>query len=208
ADAIEGMREACLALDYPVVSGNVSLYNETNGKAILPTPVIGGVGLMADARKAAGLAYKEGDTLLLIGGACKHLGQSLFVREIHGAETGDVPPVDLKHEKETGDAVRALIEGGLVSACHDVSDGGVLVAVAEMALASRLGAKLEGPQDAGFWFGEDQGRYVVATPTPEKIKVPHIVLGKAGGEHLMDVEINTLRDLNESWLPTYMSGKN
>ncbi|NBX65873.1 MAG: phosphoribosylformylglycinamidine synthase subunit PurL [Proteobacteria bacterium] len=208
AESIEGMREACLALDYPVVSGNVSLYNETNGKAILPTPVIGGVGLIDDARKTVGLAYKEGDTLLLIGGATTHLGQSLFAREIHGTEAGDVPPVDLKHEKQTGDAVRTLIEAGLVSACHDISDGGVLTAIAEMALAANIGAKLDGPEIAAFWFGEDQGRYVVATSTPEKITAPHITLGKVGGTALMGVEIKTLRDLHEGWLPNYMAGKN
>ncbi len=206
-DAIEGMAQACKALDYPVVSGNVSLYNETNGKAILPTPVIGGVGLIDDARKAALLAFKPGQTLMLVGGECKHLGQSLFAREIHGAETGDVPPVDLAHERKTGDAIRQMIDAGTIKACHDVSDGGVLVAVAEMAMAANLGADLQGPEDAGFWFGEDQGRYVIATDNPEAVILPAVTLGLTGGDSVMGVKVSDLRDLNQSWLPNYMAGK-
>jgi len=188
----------------------VSLYNETNGKAILPTPVIGGVGIIDDARKSVGLTYGEGQTLLLIGGACSHLGQSLFVREIYGAETGGVPPIDLGDEKQTGDAVRKMIHDGLITACHDVSDGGVLVALAEMAIKSNLGAHLNACiDDAGFWFGEDQGRYIVATSAPlNKINVPHIVLGNTGGDDVAGVTVHELRQLNENWLPDYMSGQN
>src|SRR5437763_10128023 len=137
---IEGMRQACLALDYPVVSGNVSLYNETSGSAILPTPVIGGVGLIADAAKAVDLALKrDGDALILIGETKGHLGSSLYLREIEGREAGPPPPVDLVAERRNGDFVRAMIEAGHVAACHDVSDGGLLVALAEMAMASGLG---------------------------------------------------------------------
>jgi phosphoribosylformylglycinamidine synthase len=207
SDAIDGMAQACKALDYPVVSGNVSLYNETNGKAILPTPVIGGVGIIDDARKAVGLTYKQGQTLMLVGGACSHLGQSLFAREVHNTETGDAPVVDLAHEKKTGDAVRAMIEAGTIKACHDVSDGGVLTAVAEMAIVSGIGADLSGPQDAGFWFGEDQGRYVIATDNPEGVVLPAIVLGKTGGDAVMGVDVAELKSLNENWLPDYMAGK-
>src|SRR5579863_4785433 len=118
------MRAACLALDYPVVSGNVSLYNETSGNAIWPTPVIGGVGLIADARRAVDLALKEdGDALILVGDTAGHLGASLYLREIEGREAGAPPPVDLAAERRHGDFVRAMIEQGLVAACHDVSDG-------------------------------------------------------------------------------------
>ena len=209
SDSIDGMAEACKALDYPVVSGNVSLYNETNGKAILPTPVIGGVGIIDDARKAALMTYKKDQTILLVGGACSHLGQSLFAREIHGSETGDVPPIDLKAERETGDAVRDLITRGVVTACHDISDGGVLVAIAEMAMVSNLGADLKGPEDnAGFWFGEDQGRYILITDKPESVKLQNVVLGKTGGDTVMGVPVTKLRELNEGWLPNYMAGKN
>jgi len=222
ADAIEGMREACLALDYPVVSGNVSLYNETNGKAILPTPVIGGVGLMKDARKAVGLAIKpNGDTLVLIGGAGTHLGQSLFVREIHGAETGDAPNVDLAVERRNGDFIRSLINDSMLTACHDISDGGLLVAIAEMGMAGNCGADLEKADhasDAAFWFGEDQGRYVVATSEPSKVVklaeaagVPALVIGTTIPDRLVfqggSANITSLVAKNENWLPDYMAGK-
>ncbi|HEV8679703.1 MAG TPA: AIR synthase related protein, partial [Stellaceae bacterium] len=146
AGVIEGMRAACLALDYPVVSGNVSLYNETSGSAILPTPVIGGVGLIADARLAVDLALKrDGDALILVGKTAGHLGASLYLREIEGREAGPPPPVDLAAERRNGDFVRRLIERGLVAACHDVSDGGLLVALAEMAMAGNRGTTLDNP---------------------------------------------------------------
>jgi phosphoribosylformylglycinamidine (FGAM) synthase-like enzyme len=140
------MRAACLALDYPVVSGNVSLYNETSGSAILPTPVIGGVGLIADAHLAVDLALKrDGNALILIGDTAGHLGASLYLREIEGSEAGAPPPVDLLAERKNGDFVRAMIQAGHVAACHDVSDGGLLVALAEMAMAGGRGAALDAP---------------------------------------------------------------
>jgi len=146
AGAIEGMRDACLALDYPVVSGNVSLYNETSGSAILPTPVVGGVGLIADAHHAVDLALKKaGNALILIGDTRGHLGSSLYLREIEGSEAGPPPPVDLAAERGNGDFVRAMIGRGRVAACHDVSDGGLLVALAEMAMAGGLGVSLDAP---------------------------------------------------------------
>src|SRR5438067_10933190 len=151
---IEGMRLACLALAYPVVSGNVSLYNETSGSAILPTPVIGGVGLIADAQRAIDLALKQdGDALVLIadlgdqiGG---HLGSSLYLREIEGGVDGPPPPVDLADERRHGDFVRGEIAAGRVAACHDLSDGGLLVAIAEMAMAGGRGVALD-PLPAGL----------------------------------------------------------
>ncbi|HEV8678910.1 MAG TPA: phosphoribosylformylglycinamidine synthase subunit PurL, partial [Stellaceae bacterium] len=146
AGVIEGMRAACLALDYPVVSGNVSLYNETSGSAILPTPVIGGVGLIADAAMAVDLALKkDGNALILVGDTAGHLGASLYLREIEGQEAGPPPPVDLAAERRHGDFVRRLIERGLVAACHDLSDGGLLVALAEMAMAGNRGTTLDNP---------------------------------------------------------------
>ena len=142
--AIEGMREACLALDYPVVSGNVSLYNETSGSAILPTPVIGGVGLIGDAAKAVDLALKQdGNALILIGETRGHLGASLYLREIEGSEAGPPPPVDLAAERKNGDFVRDAIAAGQIAACHDLGDGGLLVALAEMAMAGNRGAMLD-----------------------------------------------------------------
>ncbi len=166
---LEGMGEACRTLDFPIVSGNVSLYNETKnedgtGSAILPTPAIGGVGLLADWRKSATIAFKgTGDVIVLIGAPAYHLGQSLWLRECHGREEGPPPPVDLMAERATGAFVRAQIGAGALSAVHDVSDGGVAVAIAEMALAGDIGAMIAMPTPAGLaatCFAEDQGLYV------------------------------------------------
>src|SRR5262249_38854964 len=169
---IRGIAEACGALEFPVVSGNVSLYNETNGRAILPTPTIGGVGLIDDFAKSASIAFKSADELIVLLGETKGwIGQSLYLREICGREEGAPPPVDLMTERRAGDFVRGLIGESFVTAVHDLSDGGLLIAVAEMALASGIGAKIYGPPafltEHGFWFGEDQARYVV-TIKPER----------------------------------------
>jgi len=165
---IEGMAEACRALDFPIVSGNVSLYNETkaedgSSQAILPTPAIGGVGLLTDWRKAVGIAFTGiGDVIVTIGDRHGHLGQSLWLREIHGREDGPPPPVDLLAEHAAGTFVRAAIAGGAITACHDVSGGGLAVAIAEMALAGNIGALINGPAPFGHagYFAEDQGLYV------------------------------------------------
>ena len=141
--AIKGISEACRALDFPIVSGNVSLYNETNGQGILPTPAIGGIGVLNDLDKMATLAFKAaGDAILLVGGHGSHLGQSIYLREVLGREEGAPPPVDLATEKRNGDFVRDLINRAQVSAVHDISDGGLGLAVIEMAMASGLGASL------------------------------------------------------------------
>src|SRR5262245_14080524 len=143
---IRGIAEACRALDFPVVSGNVSLYNETNGRAILPTPSIGGVGVLDDFTRSASIAFKgEGEAILLLGETQGWLGQSLYLRDICGREEGAPPPVDLAAERRNGDFVRELIAEGVVTAMHDVSDGGLLVALAEMAMASGVGAELGAP---------------------------------------------------------------
>ena len=166
---IEGMAEACRALDFPIVSGNVSLYNETknedgSGSAILPTPAIGGVGLIEDWTKSATIAFKgTGDVIVLIGEPRHHLGQSLWLRECHGREEGPPPRVDLAAERANGEFVRDWITRGALSAVHDVSDGGLLVTVAEMALAGGIGAMLSAPLPSGLaatYFAEDQGLYV------------------------------------------------
>jgi phosphoribosylformylglycinamidine synthase len=173
--ALHGMGDACRALDYPIVSGNVSLYNESKatggGSAILPTPAIGGVGLLDDHEGMATIAFKApGETIVLIGGESGHLGQSLWLREILGREEGGPPPVGLSLERTAGEHVRDLIARGLVTAVHDCSDGGVAVALAEMALASGIGFMVGAPEDIvsepGYWFGEDQARYLVTTSDP------------------------------------------
>lgn len=221
--AIKGMRKACLALAYPVVSGNVSLYNETNGQAILPTPTIGGVGILKDAEKRTDLAFKNaGDTLILIGKTAGWLGATLYLREIEGREEGAPPPIDLKAEKRNGDFVRKLIQAARVNACHDLADGGLLVAIAEMALAGKRGADLtlKDPTPA-MLFGEDQARYLVTTAKPQtllaaakKAKVPALVLGTVAAAPTLTlngaalISVEALRTAHEAWLPGYMSGKN
>ncbi len=220
--AVRGIGDACRALDFPVVSGNVSLYNETNGQAILPTPAIGGVGLMADVSRQATLAFKAaGETILLFGETKGHLGQSLYLRELYGREEGPPPPVDLKVERRNGEFVRALIAAGRATAVHDVSDGGLLVAVTEMALASGIGADLHPPAGAvahAFLFGEDQARYVVTVRAAEadaiiaaaaRESVPASKLGKTGGDAISvagtQTPLSRLRDAFEGWLPKLMT---
>ncbi len=220
---IEGIREACLALDYPVVSGNVSLYNETNGKGILPTPAIGGVGILDDVEKAVSIAFKQhGETIILIGATEGHLGCSLYLREILGREDGPPPAVDLAAERANGEFVRAQIGAGRLSACHDISDGGLLVALAEMALAGRIGARIKLPKDRpvhGFCFGEDQARYLVTLAKPaaaalldaaKKAGVPAQVLGETQGNALTvtggnTISLSELSAAHEGFLPRLMS---
>ena len=173
---IEGIGEACRALDFPVVSGNVSLYNESSGRGISPTPAIGGVGLLEDVTRTATLAFKRpGEKILLIGDSRGWLGQSLYLRDICGRDDGAPPPVDLAAERRNGDFVRGLIESGTVTAVHDISDGGLAVALAEMAIAGGIGASIELPAslpEHGFLFGEDQARYIL-TAGPESAERDH-----------------------------------
>jgi phosphoribosylformylglycinamidine synthase len=243
---IEGMAEACRALDFPIVSGNVSLYNETKnddgtGSAILPTPAIGGVGLLQDWRKSATIGF-TGDlaiigantpeqsevnpTLMLVGEPRGHLGQSLWLREVHGREEGPPPPVDLIAERRNGEFVRHCIDTGAVLAVHDVSDGGIAVAIAEMVLASGKGAFIHaGPQwelGASALFAEDQGLYLVTTverapdfvARAEAAGVRAQQLGTAGsadGRLIFDmpdrdyvIEIEDLRRAHEGFFPALM----
>jgi phosphoribosylformylglycinamidine synthase subunit PurL len=220
---IEGMAEACLALDFPVVSGNVSFYNETDGQAIWPTPTIGGLGLIADLDRMATIAWdSEGLALLLIGESFGWLGSSLYLREVCGREEGAPPPVDLPTERRNGELVRRLCEDGLIEACHDLSDGGLYVALAEMALASEIGADLQLPKDcddgAGWLFGEDQGRYLVAV-APERVAAVTACAGEAGvlarqigttgGAALtLDganaISMSELAKIHRTWLPSLM----
>ena len=224
AAAIRGMVAACEALDFPVVSGNVSLYNETEGKGILPTPAIGGLGVLEDAAQAVGYGLPSWLDIVVIGKTQGWLGQSLWLREINGREDGAPPPVDLAVERANGDFVRARILSGEIRACHDVSDGGLLVAVAEMAMASGVGARLSAhPREIpghAYWFGEDQGRYVVAVPdaasfirTSEAAGVPAVRIGVSGGGDLTlpdggTISIETLRADHAGFFPAWMNGDN
>src|SRR5579864_1606034 len=166
---LKGISEACRALDFPVVSGNVSLYNETQGRAILPTPSIGGVGVLDDFTKSASLAFKaEGEAILLIGETHGWLGQSIYLRDICGREEGPPPPVDLAAEKRNGDGVRGMIHAGTATAAHDGSEGGLWIVLAYMPNASGIGARLLASPASivqhAYWFGEDQARYLVTVP--------------------------------------------
>jgi len=222
--AVEGMAEACTALAFPVVSGNVSLYNETNGVAIPPTPAIGGIGLIPDIAEMATIGLKrQGDVLMLLGAEAGHLGQSLYMQIMLDRSEGAPPPVDLDAERRAGDLVRGLIRSGCVSAVHDVSDGGLLVAIAEMALAGARGVDLEQlpaplPPHA-LWFGEDQARYVVAA-SPDQAdaihkaaavaKVPLRLLGRVGGDAIKlegeaPLPLAALVIAHEDWLPRFMA---
>ncbi|MEM8974319.1 MAG: phosphoribosylformylglycinamidine synthase subunit PurL, partial [Pseudomonadota bacterium] len=224
-ESIQGMSEACEKLGYPVVAGNVSLYNETNGIAIPPTPAIGGVGLVPDLSLIADLALKgEGNTLLLLGAEAGHLGQTLYQQIIAGELQGAPPPVDLDAEIAAGTIIRHLIRSKLVSAVHDISDGGLLIAVAEMCLAGAIGATLDQPTSDlpmhAIWFGEDQGRYVIEVRSDNVDSVAALArdaglacrkIGQTGGT---DIRISdepglALADLSanhEGWLPNYMDG--
>ncbi len=240
-EALRGMGDACRALDYPIVSGNVSLYNESKatggGSAILPTPAIGGVGLMDDHAAMVTIAFKDGaQKIMLIGGdprARPELGQSLWLREVHGREAGAPPPVDLAAERRNAEFVRRMIAEGYVTAVHDVSDGGVLVAVAEMALAGGIGARLEvgafedkvdreKVQHAWSLFAENQGRYIV-TETFDSDAVEKLArdagigccfIGWTGGETIAvckgedaiypELPVVDLREANEAFFRDWM----
>jgi phosphoribosylformylglycinamidine synthase len=216
--AIEGMGEACRALDFPIVSGNVSLYNETQGRAILPTPAIGGLGVIGNAADAVGLALAPDLDLLLIGETIGHLGQSLWLRELCGREEGAPPPLDLAAERRNGDFVRNAILAGDIAACHDLSDGGLLIALAEMAMAGNCGATLDcALGGAAAWFGEDQARYLLAVPDGQALRraaeaagVPCLPLGRSGGACLtlpggVTISVQALREAHGRFFPAWMA---
>ena len=234
--ALEGMGDACRALDFPIVSGNVSLYNESKatggGSAILPTPAIGGVGLIEDASKMVTTAFKaEGDAIYLIAPEFwarpdptrSHLGKSLWLDVIKGRDEGRSPPVDLAAEKGAGHIVRKLIGDGLVNAVHDLSDGGLAIALAEMALAGGIGAQVSASEHysaAQWWFGEDQARYVVTVSParleafntelargpeiPEAELVGFTRIGTVSGDGLLGVSLDALREAHESFFAGWM----
>jgi phosphoribosylformylglycinamidine synthase len=230
---LEGMGEACRALDFPIVSGNVSLYNESKatggGSAILPTPAIGGVGLLEDWEKSATIAFKgEGQHLILIGHSDSHVGQSLWLEVCYGRREGNPPPLDLAAEKRAGELIGRLVREGVASAIHDCSDGGAAVAVAEMALAAGIGMTMtvvpQIPNVGAILFGEDQGRYVVATCDPDRIRqlaneaqLFAVEIGITGGDRLtfdlvgrggeQAVTLADLRAAHEGFFPALMQGE-
>ncbi len=194
---VQGIGEACAALGMPIVSGNVSLYNETDGTGILPTPTIGAVGLLDNLDQMIGIAPNAGDALVLIGTTTGWLGQSAYLADLFDRAEGDAPPVDLAAERAAGEFVRAAKGAGLLTAAHDISDGGIAVAAAEMAFACGTGVKLssEISMTAHEWFfGEDQGRYLLGCKRADldavltmaaAAGVPARHLGKVEGDQIV-----------------------
>ena len=222
AGVVTGMIEACETLDYPVVSGNVSLYNETNGKGINPTPAIGGVGLIKDLNHFSTPSIKrEDDNILLLGQTKGYLGQSIYAKEILNNTSGLPPKIDLKSEKKIGDTVRDLININKIDTVHDVSDGGFLVALAEMSISGNIGVRInldkENLNDK-FLFGEDQGRYIISISDKQMSEITKIFndreiffqkVGKTCGKKLIindneEVEIEVLKNLHENWFNKYL----
>ena len=219
---LKGIGAACTALDFPVVSGNVSLYNETQGRGILPTPTIGGVGVVEDVARTVGLGFAAaGEDVILIGETKGWLGASVYLWLIENREEGAPPPVDLEIERRNGDFIRALIAKGGVSAVHDLSDGGLGVALAEMAMAGDLGVALtalpEGVPAHAALFGEDQARYLVTAKDGEAVLaaaraagIAARKLGTTGGSALTlpggeAISVADLKEAFEGWFPAYMA---
>ena len=231
---LDGMADACRALDFPIVSGNVSLYNESKatggGSAILPTPAIGGLGVMEDCAKMATIGFKSaGENIVRIGHPRRGgLGQSLWLREIHGQEAGAPPEVDLEAERKVADALRELNAQGLISAAHDISDGGLLVAATEMALAGNIGCNLWctdfdcGPDD---WFSEWQGIYLITTGDFDAVRafldecgIANSGIGRTEGDSVQiemaaerilpvcDIPLTALREASDSFFRDWMEG--
>ena len=218
--AIKGINEACKALNYPVISGNVSLYNETDGKAIQPTPTIGGVGLLKDLSKRCDLNLKNiNDHIFVIGKTQGHIGSSLFEREILKIEAKNTPPqVDLEIEKKHSEFVRSLIENNKINSCHDISDGGLLVSLFEMC-TEKLGIDIDlsniksnnNTDINHLLFGEDQGRYIIATnsnnidfitSTAKNMNIDLFSIGKVIEDKIItensSTNIEELKKLNKS----------
>ena len=225
-EAVKGIGEACTALDTPVVSGNVSLYNETDGQPILPTPAIGAIGVIESLDNTATVGFKnEGDAVVLIGNSTDlsdgWLGQSLYLRDVHGIEDGAPPPVNLEQERKTGDAIRGLIAAGQITTCHDIADGGIAVALTEMALAGGMGVTIDtvASVTAPWLFGEDQGRYLITCASGDANRIVtalsnngiHAVrIGTTGGDSVAvsggsSVALADLKELHEGWFPAYMA---
>ncbi|PCI63050.1 MAG: phosphoribosylformylglycinamidine synthase II [Kordiimonadales bacterium] len=221
---LEGMADACRALDYPIVSGNVSLYNETNGSGIMPTPAIGGVGIMADSSKMATVAFKaEGQTILLVGETKDELGVSLYQQHVAGENSGQPPFVDLDIERRNGDFIRNLIETGQLVTCHDLSDGGLIAGLSDMAISGNIGASITVSDDLPLHvslFSETQARYLIAVPESivdailqdaDQSDVPIVALGTTGGTTVsvngdaVNLVLSELASAHADWMPNFMA---
>jgi phosphoribosylformylglycinamidine synthase II len=220
-----GITDACEALETPVVSGNVSLYNETDGKAVFPTPMIGLVGLVDDCSKVAQMSFvAAGDRVAIIGGLGNgHLGGSEYLKAVHGLTAGMPPPLDLAREKAVQRAVRDCVRSGAVNAAHDCSDGGLAVTLAEMCFATGLGCKVKLPSSLrgdALLFGEDASRIVISYPLSssahvaglcKKASVELLELGEVGGsslvvEGLLDAPVAALKEAWSTAIPKLVGG--
>jgi phosphoribosylformylglycinamidine synthase II len=221
-ECVEGIKEACEFLVYPVVSGNVSLYNGTNKKNIFPTPVIGGVGIIKNVKnKITHSLKKEENIILQIGKTFGHLYQSVLFDEIYSINEGPPPEINLTNEKNNGEAVLKLIEKKLTYAIHDISSGGLLIALAEMSLSSNLGLKIDKPKKLSnlmeYYFGEDQGRYLIEIEKNQLNKVKKIlkennifneIVATVQKDYFevdgkMKIKINDLYKTNNKWYHNY-----
>ena len=222
AECLLGIKEACEFLDYPVVSGNVSFYNGTNKKNINPTPVIGGVGLIEESKnKISHSLKKEGSIILQVGKTFGHLYQSIFFKEIYSITEGPPPEINLSNEKNNGETILKLINFKLVDSVHDISSGGLILALAEMSMSSKFGLKIEKPKKLSnlmeYYFGEDQGRYLLEIEPKNLEKVKKILhennifdekvaaVQKNDFEVIDEfkIDINELRKINNSWYNKY-----
>ena len=221
-ECIDGISQACTYLDFPVVSGNVSFYNETKDKAISPTPTIGGVGLIKNLNIMMTKSIKEiGSYIIVIGKTLGHLYQSEFFREVVGIKDGPPPPINLFNEKNNGLLIHSLISKKLLNSVHDVSSGGILVALTEMCISGNIGAKIKIANDKltpqEYLFGEDQSRYLIEVneknknevcKTLEKNSIFYEMLGKTQKDSLVlnkdfDIKLDELKKLNSSWFKNY-----
>ena len=222
AECLEGIKEACEFLNYPVVSGNVSFYNGTNKKNINPTPVIGGVGLISKLFKPLGHNFKrDKNIIVLLGKTFGHLEQSCFLKENYSITDGMPPEVNLLNEKNNGENVLKLIQDDLVESSHDVSNGGLIVALSEMAISSNYGVKIQKPKKLSnlyeYFFGEDQGRYVLEIDpnnlekVVKRLKDNNIYYENIGIvqkdyfeiEDELKINVKSLYELNNEWYNTY-----
>jgi len=223
-ECLEGIGEACKYLNYPVVSGNVSFYNETKDKGIKPTPSIGGVGLIKNYKRMVSMGLKKAENIiLLIGKTEGHIDQSIFAKEILNQKKGPPPEINLFNEKNNGETLLKLINEGFVKSAHDISSGGILVAISKMCIAGNKGANINKPKNLmnffEYFFGEDQGRYFIEIEKKDLKKVKTILeknsvyfdeFGVTQEKNLvlkdkLNVTVEELIKKNKTWLRKFMS---
>ena len=223
-ECVQGIGEAAEYLKFPVVSGNVSFYNQTKEEGIKPTPSIGGVGLIKDYKKMITMNFKELDNIVLVIGKTEgHIDQSLFARNILDEKNGPPPEINLFNEKNNGETLLKLIDAGYIKSAHDVSIGGIITAVSKMCIKGNKGINLKKPKylinEIEYYFAEDQGRYIIEVSKNSLKKVTDILvknavhfdeLGNINEDQLFinektKVTIDELRTSNTNWLTNYMS---